>query len=165
MAACSRQLHGVPLFGDRCPVDADSADVRGDQFRLDCRWARRPTRSARPDRTGGCRPTAGRDRGRISGGCEGAAQRGLFDGYRIDHLVGFYRTYAIPRDGSAAFFSPAVQREQEALGERVPGLFRSAGSEIIAEDLGTVPDFVRGSLARQGVPGFRVLRCERHWPA
>ena len=58
-----------------------------------------------------------------------------------------------------------MQREQEALGERVLGLFRSAGAEIIAEDLGTVPDFVRGSLARQGVPGFRVLRWERHWHA
>ena len=34
---------------------------------------------------------------------------------------------------------------------------------IIAEDLGTVPDFVRASLARLGVPGFRVLRWERHW--
>src|SRR5207244_5813606 len=34
-----------------------------------------------------------------------------------------------------------------------------------AEDLGTVPDFVRGSLARLGVPGMRVLRWERHWHA
>ena len=44
-------------------------------------------------------------------------------------------------------------------------LFRGAGAEIIAEDLGTVPDFVRASLARLGVPGFRVFRWERHWHA
>src|SRR5262249_6796241 len=37
------------------------------------------------------------------------------------------------------------------------------GAEIIAEDLGTVPDFVRVSLARVGVAGFRVFRWERHW--
>jgi 4-alpha-glucanotransferase len=34
---------------------------------------------------------------------------------------------------------------------------------ILAEDLGTVPDFVRASLARHGVPGYRVLRWERAW--
>src|SRR5262249_18339677 len=28
---------------------------------------------------------------------------------------------------------------------------------------GTVPDFVRASLARLGIPGFRVLRWERYW--
>src|SRR6185436_5053924 len=36
---------------------------------------------------------------------------------------------------------------------------------IVAEDLGTVPDFVRESLARQGVPGFKILRWERQWHA
>src|SRR5206468_7311699 len=61
--------------------------------------------------------------------------------------------------------TPSEQRDQEWLGERLLGLFRSAGSEIIAEDLGTVPDFVRGSLARLGVAGFRVLRWERYWHA
>ena len=52
---------------------------------------------------------------------------------------------------------------QTALGERIMAIFREAGSTIIAEDLGTVPDFVRASLERLGVPGFRVLRWERHW--
>jgi 4-alpha-glucanotransferase len=42
-------------------------------------------------------------------------------------------------------------------------LFRGAGAEIIAEDLGTVPDFVRASLARLGIPGYRVFRWERRW--
>src|SRR5262249_36420775 len=42
-------------------------------------------------------------------------------------------------------------------------VFRSAGAEIIAEDLGIVPDFVRASLTRMGVPGYRVFRWERHW--
>ena len=42
-------------------------------------------------------------------------------------------------------------------------IFREPGSEIIAEDLGTVPDFVRASLTLLGVPGFRVFRWEREW--
>src|SRR4051812_16581901 len=87
----------------------------------------------------------------------------LFDGYRVDHLVGFYRTYGRPRDGSAPYFTPADEPAQLALGERILGIFREPGSEIIAEDLGTVPDFVRASLARLGVPGFKVFRWERRW--
>src|SRR5262245_25725022 len=87
----------------------------------------------------------------------------LYDGYRIDHLVGFYRTYGHPRDGSQGFFTPADEHAQIALGEHVLGVFRGAGAEIVADDLGTVPDAVRASLARLGVPGFRVLRWEREW--
>jgi 4-alpha-glucanotransferase len=87
----------------------------------------------------------------------------LYDGYRVDHLVGFYRTYGRPRDGSPPFFTPSDEGEQLALGERLLDIFRRSGADIIAEDLGTVPDFVRESLARVGVPGFKVFRWERHW--
>jgi 4-alpha-glucanotransferase len=87
----------------------------------------------------------------------------LFDAYRVDHLVGFYRTYGRPKNGGAPFFTPANEDVQRALGERVLTIFRQAGGTIVAEDLGTVPDFVRASLARLGVPGLRVLRWERHW--
>ena len=37
-------------------------------------------------------------------------------------------------------------------------VFRSTGVEIVAEDLGTVPDFVRESLARAVIPGYKVFR-------
>jgi 4-alpha-glucanotransferase len=87
----------------------------------------------------------------------------LFDGYRVDHLVGFYRTYYRPHDGTSARFIPDEQDAQQALGERVLGVFREPGSEIIAEDLGVVPDFVRASLARLSIAGYRVFRWERHW--
>ena len=87
----------------------------------------------------------------------------LYDGYRVDHLVGFYRTYALPKDGGAPFFTPSDEAEQTALGESTLGIFRETGASVIAEDLGVVPDFVRESLARLGVPGFRVFRWEREW--
>jgi 4-alpha-glucanotransferase len=45
----------------------------------------------------------------------------------------------------------------------VISIFRDSGAEVIAEDLGVVPDFVRESLARLGVPGFKVFRWERQW--
>jgi 4-alpha-glucanotransferase len=87
----------------------------------------------------------------------------LFDGYRIDHVVGFFRTYEIPQTGGHPFFNPPDEPAQRALGERILTLFRESSAEIIAEDLGTVPDFVRASLARSGIPGFRIFRWERHW--
>jgi 4-alpha-glucanotransferase len=87
----------------------------------------------------------------------------LFDGYRVDHLVGFYRTYSFPNDGSAASFSPPDEASQLALGEAVMAVLAEPGSRIIAEDLGTVPDFVRASIASLGVPGYKVFRWEREW--
>jgi 4-alpha-glucanotransferase len=117
--------------------------------------------------------------------------RELFDGFRVDHVIGFYRTYVRPiplpehasehagdNTGSAsdageasdaaaavsnAFFTPAEEHHQRALGEHIIGVFRESGAYIIAEDLGTVPDFVRESLERLQVPGYRVLRWEREW--
>jgi 4-alpha-glucanotransferase len=87
----------------------------------------------------------------------------LFDGYRVDHLVGFYRMYVRPLGGGEGVFMPAVEHEQTALGERVLGVFQASDAEIIAEDLGVIPDFVRESLTRLNIPGYRVFRWERHW--
>jgi len=170
-ARAGAHAHGVELFGDLpFMVDGDSADVwsRQDQFRLDA------TVGAPPDAFS----ATGQDWGMPVYRWDVIAQQDfrwlrerarrsadLYDGYRVDHLVGFYRTYGRPRGGGAGFFTPAHQGEQETLGEYVLGILRGAGAEIIAEDLGTVPDFVRGSLARLGVPGFRVFRWERHWHA
>ena len=163
------RAHGVALFGDLpFMVDGDSADVwaRPREFRLDV------SVGAPPDAFS----VAGQDWGMplyrwdVVAGDDFAwlrdrARRGadLFDGFRVDHLVGFYRTFGWLNDGRPPFFTPSDEPSQLALGERVIEVFRGAGAEIIAEDLGTVPDFVRASLARLGVPGFRVLRWERHW--
>jgi 4-alpha-glucanotransferase len=86
----------------------------------------------------------------------------LFDGFRVDHLVGFFRTYVWERDGSAAF-SPPDESDQLRQGESILNVLRGAGADIVAEDLGTVPDFVRESLERLRVPGLKVLRWERWW--
>ncbi|MGE5812848.1 MAG: 4-alpha-glucanotransferase [Acidobacteriota bacterium] len=88
----------------------------------------------------------------------------LYDGYRIDHLVGFYRTFVRPPDGEP-YFTPATEPDQLAQGERLMQIFLSSGPVIIAEDLGVIPDFVRASLQRLHLPGYRVLRWERDWHA
>jgi len=167
--AARRNANGVSLFGDLpFMVDGDSADVwaRQHQFRLDV------SVGAPPDAFS----ATGQDWGMPLYNWEAMATEeyhwfaerarrsaDLYDGYRVDHLVGFYRTYGRPKDGSPAFFTPAEEHAQTALGERLLGILRRAGAEIVAEDLGTVPDFVRASLARLGIPGYRVLRWERYW--
>jgi 4-alpha-glucanotransferase len=90
----------------------------------------------------------------------------LYDGFRIDHLVGLYRMYVRPIDKSTkAFFDPAEEPSQIALGETLVGILRSGESspDVIAEDLGSIPPFVRESMGRLDLPGLKVLRWERHW--
>jgi len=167
-ARATAASHGVALFGDLpFMVDADSADVWAHQscFHLDI------TVGAPPDAFS----ETGQDWGMPLYNWEGMAaddfrwlkhraQRSadLYDGYRVDHLVGFYRTYGRPRDGEP-FFTPAKESEQVLLGERVLSTFKEPGAEIIAEDLGIVPDYVRESLRQLEVPGFCILRWERWW--
>jgi 4-alpha-glucanotransferase len=83
----------------------------------------------------------------------------LYDAFRVDHVVGLYRTYARPLDKSAPFFVPADEPRQREQGERILSLLGEK-AEVLAEDLGTVPDFVRASLAEQEIPGTKVLRWE-----
>ncbi len=88
----------------------------------------------------------------------------LFDGVRIDHLVGLYRIYVRPIDGTRdKVFSPPDEPSQSLLGAKILGIYLQSGIEVVAEDLGTVPPFVRFSMARLGVPGFKVMRWERAW--
>jgi 4-alpha-glucanotransferase len=101
------------------------------------------------------------------------ATASLYDRFRIDHVVGFYRTYsrerANKRDPNGRLqlgtFEPADEAAQLAHGEQIIGRLvdtaTSAGTQLIAEDLGDVPDFVRASLTKLGVPGYRVLMWEK----
>jgi 4-alpha-glucanotransferase len=88
----------------------------------------------------------------------------LYDLYRVDHVVGLYRTYFFPDDGGLPAFIPSEEPAQIENGETVLRIC-GEGARIIAEDLGTVPDFVRASLGRLGIPGYRVLRWEKNWEA
>jgi 4-alpha-glucanotransferase len=167
--AARRATGDVALFGDLpFMVSGDSADVwaRQDEFRLDASVGVPPDAFSETGQDWGL-PVyrwdilAERDFDWLRDRAHRNAD--LFDGYRVDHLVGFYRTFYRPHDGSPPRFTPEPEDDQQALGERVLGVFREPGSEIIAEDLGVVPDFVRASLARLGIAGYKVLRWERYW--
>jgi 4-alpha-glucanotransferase len=85
----------------------------------------------------------------------------LFDAFRLDHVVGYYRQYVIGPDRTGAFQPPA-EGAQIGLGERLlTKVIAAAGTtQAIGEDLGVVPGFVRRSLTALGIPGYRVLRWE-----
>lgn len=87
----------------------------------------------------------------------------LFDGYRVDHVVGLYRTWVFPLDGRPPHFTPASESEQAAQGNAVLRAVLDAGGEVVAEDLGIIPPFVRQSLGALQVPGYKVMRWERQW--
>ena len=90
----------------------------------------------------------------------GRRMAALYDGLRVDHTIGLYRTYGRPRDGEP-FFVPSDEPDQIAQGEAVLRVLADSGLHLIAEDLGLVPDFLRVSLAALGIPGCKVLRWER----
>ena len=90
--------------------------------------------------------------------------RALYDVFRVDHVVGIYRTYAIAvGKGGTSGFVPADEADQLRQGRDVlAAVLEEAGarSAVVAEDLGNVPDWVRASLTQQGIPGYKILRWE-----
>jgi glycogen operon protein len=84
----------------------------------------------------------------------------LYSLYRIDHVTGYYRTYFRSVDGLEKGFTPPDEHEQVELGETLVRLF-GQWAEVVAEDLGSVPSFLRPSLEKLRVPGYRVLRWEK----
>lgn len=93
-----------------------------------------------------------------------ARMAALFDGLRVDHVIGLFRTYGRPRTGDP-FFTPATEPEQIAQGRAIMRILSGAGLSVIAEDLGVVPDFLRTALVDLGIPGCKVMRWERDWHA
>ncbi len=94
----------------------------------------------------------------------------LYDRFRLDHVVGYFRQWVKPGEGARqGRFDPEGADAQAARGRRVLAAMldeiqRDAGVDpprAIAEDLGVVPPFVREALREMGMPGYRVLPWEK----
>jgi 4-alpha-glucanotransferase len=171
-AEAKRRTWPIRVFGDLpFMISADSPDVwaRQDEFRFDATIGVPPDAFSETGQDWGLPPwrtEVMRANGFSWMNARARRYADIFDGYRIDHLVGLYRMYVRPLDKSLAkFFDPPDEAAQVELGEALVRILTSASSdtEVIAEDLGSVPAFVRQSMARLDLPGLKVLRWERHW--
>lgn len=95
-----------------------------------------------------------------------AAAQKLYHIYRLDHLVGFFRIWAIPEGKKATegFFLPHDQNLWIPQGEKILRMMLQDCSMLpIGEDLGDVPPSVRDTMSHLGICGTKVMRWERHW--
>jgi len=117
----------------------------------------------------------------------------FFHFFRIDHVLGFFRIYAFPwspernqefvnlKAGEAAAltagrlpkYMPHEDYPEElgkancAQGEKLLEMILEAAEDtgVVAEDLGTVPGYVRPLLQKLGIPGFSIPIFERLEPS
>ncbi|GAB4186705.1 MAG: 4-alpha-glucanotransferase [Simkaniaceae bacterium] len=86
--------------------------------------------------------------------------------YRIDHVIGFYRIWEIPRGdppGNGRFVPKKEDKAIEQGEEILTMMLRSSSMLPIAEDLGFITEKIRESLKRLGIAGTRVIRWEKTW--
>jgi 4-alpha-glucanotransferase len=86
----------------------------------------------------------------------------LYDLFRVDHVVGLFRTFSFIGDTPAGF-DPADEEAQITQGREILGLLLEEGrpARPVAEDLGTIPPFVIDTLSMLDIPGYKVLRWQR----
>ena len=90
----------------------------------------------------------------------------LYHLYRIDHVVGFFRIWAIPEDKepTQGHFIPQDPHLWESLGREILEMMLDASPLLpIAEDLGTIPNEVPRVLKELGICGTKVIRWQRKW--
>ena len=161
------------VFGDLpFMISADSPDVwaRQHEFRFDATIGVPPDAFSETGQDWGlppwrCRRDGG---GRTSRGCvraRGATAISTTASASITSSASIACTSGRSTRPLTAFFDPREEPAQIALGETLVGILSGAETEpaAIAEDLGSIPPFVRESMARLDLPGLKVLRWERHW--
>ena len=90
----------------------------------------------------------------------------LYQLYRLDHIVGFFRIWAIPKAKSAkeGHFIPQEENLWLPQGESLMHMMLANSDMLpIGEDLRSCPPTVRLSLQKFGICGTKVMRWERHW--
>lgn len=166
--ACATQA-GVHIFGDiPFGTNLDSAEVWSERqnFRLDCSVGAPPDQFSKDGQSWGL---PAYDWAYLQANGFGLWQRKirraveLYDLFRLDHLVGFFRTYIFRNGEKQGFFDVAAEQDQAARGYAfLTMVLKSAqGALPVGEDLGVIPNYVRRILAELQIPGYKVLRWER----
>ena len=90
----------------------------------------------------------------------------FYDIYRVDHIVGLFRIWAVPTGKPAleGTFIPQDPASWIAHGRRILQMMLNSTTMLpIGEDLGTIPPEVRVCLREMGICGTKVMRWERAW--
>jgi 4-alpha-glucanotransferase len=90
----------------------------------------------------------------------------IYDIYRIDHIIGFFRIWSIPYGGHAkdGHYIPEDFNTAMSQGKKILTMMINASDMLaIGEDLGNVPDNVRYYMSELAIPGTKVVRWERMW--
>ncbi|MEA5639204.1 4-alpha-glucanotransferase [Cutibacterium granulosum] len=81
-------------------------------------------------------------------------------GVRIDHIMGLFRLWWVPRRGLGPRYGAYVRYNHEAMVGVVALEAYRAGALVIGEDLGTVEPWVRDHLASRGILGTSIMWFE-----
>ncbi|TBR17915.1 4-alpha-glucanotransferase [bacterium] len=87
------------------------------------------------------------------------AQAGdLYDLFRLDHAIGFFRTWQVRGGPDKDRFDVGSDHEARERGRRFFTMAKAAGAPAapVAEDLGVVPDYLPPTLDEVGVPGYKI---------
>jgi 4-alpha-glucanotransferase len=89
----------------------------------------------------------------------------FFDLYRIDHVVGFFRIWAVPLEKpTEGHFIPEDPALWLGQGREILEMMIEASPMLpLAEDLGTIPDCVRPLLKELGICKTNLIRWQRDW--
>lgn len=96
-------------------------------------------------------------RNKIARACE------IYDIFRLDHMVGFFRTWIFEKGQDKGHFDIENEEDQKKRGfDFLQAVFETAKDKLpIAEDLGVIPDYMREMMKELSMPGYKVLRWEK----
>lgn len=84
--------------------------------------------------------------------------------YRLDHIPGFFRIWAIPKGKKASEgnWYPKDPKKWRSFGKRaLEFLLKATSMKPIGEDLGIFPPLVHETMEELNIPGTKLLRYER----
>ncbi len=96
-------------------------------------------------------------RSRIARACE------IYDIFRLDHLVGFFRTWVFKPGDDIGAYDISDETSQKARGAKfIDAVVETAKDNLpVGEDLGVIPDYMRKFMTDINMPGYRVIRWEK----
>ena len=156
--------HGILLFGDiPFGISLESSDVWAgrDDFDLSASMGAPPDKYSDIGQDWGL-PAYRWDRMEAGGHAwwrrriRKAAE--LYDLFRLDHAIGFFRTWQVRGGPGKNRFDTGSDHESRDRGRRFFKMAKEAGAPAcpVAEDLGLVPEFMPPVMSELSIPGYKI---------